>query len=753
MNDDFLHEFRESPRPEFTEALYKQLTEEADDAMLPPKVLMLSPNGQVTSRPRPHAKNRSLPLIAAVFALLILGSLILYTANSGGPHLIHLTQIDTEIVLDDLPQITRENANRLAEIKQIGNGAVYQIAWSPDGKTLAAAGTLGVWLYDTSAWDAPPLLLAMSPDIGLERAVTFSPDGTLLAASDGVDIRVWRTDTWEPALTLQGHTSTVIALAFSPDSTILASGGGDYGVENGDYAVRLWDVQSGTDKTQITLSDGVVRSLAFSPDGNLLAGTCWCDGYTEWVVNIRTGQENSYLAHNSNTNHYPGMVFSPDGILLAEATQQGVNLWDVTDGQPVTEAKRTGSNPLSIQSMAFSPDGKLLAFGGRDNGINLWDTETQAFLPRSSQQSTLINVESLTFNPDGTQIATLTNNNFIQIWDTYSGDELAAIQGWNGAVRALLSADGETIIGYPIQGGLISVFNSDDGTLRLRIDTGLNDIFYRGIAISPDNTTLAYGGWNAEVLNASPILTGAEISLTNLLTGETRSLGEESKQNYIIAVSPDGTHLASTSSNDFQIVHIWDLTDPEIPATGIYINAEFNPPDIYLPNTVKYTPDGQYLVIETTNNYIAVVHPETGETQWVFVPPGVIDPNNNRFYTVLSTISPDGSRLIAIYSGLDEDPANESMMVTWSLETGEVLSILPMDYRIFADPIFSPDGSLLVVLGTDQMRFLDAESGNTLYQTDTLGSSISSIAFDASGRFIVTGGWDGLIWIWGVLPG
>ncbi|MBZ0277400.1 MAG: WD40 repeat domain-containing protein, partial [Anaerolineae bacterium] len=405
MKDDFLHEFREAPRADFTEALYQQLLEEENNTVSSLSVPLHAINGH-HSRQHSPVKTRSLAWIAAILALMLFGSLLVYMVSSGVPHPVTLTQIQTEISLSDLPLITRENVGQLTVVRQMGSGRVTEIAWSPDGNTLAVAGTFGVWLYDTHAWDAPPLLLPLSSD-GAERHLAFSPDGTLLASTDDLLIRLWNTDTWSLVATLEGHTNSITRLAFSPDSTLLASGGGDFGVENPDYAIRLWDVQSGEVKTTITSPKGITRSLAFSPDGSLLAGTCWCDGDNEWVLNIQTGQEAGYLVHDAHTKYHPGMVFSPDGTLLAEATSQGINLWNVANGQQVAQAKRTGSSPLGLRGMTFSPDGSLLAFGGSDDGINLWDTGTQEFLPRSFEQLMLINVESLTFSPDGTQIATL----------------------------------------------------------------------------------------------------------------------------------------------------------------------------------------------------------------------------------------------------------------------------------------------------------------------------------------------------------
>src|SRR5262245_39917205 len=76
--------------------------------------------------------------------------------------------------------ITPDNAERVQQLAVLGRGTVQQLAWSPDGKALAVAGSLGVWLYDAAALDMSPRLLA--DQAGSMTSVAFSPDGKTLAS-------------------------------------------------------------------------------------------------------------------------------------------------------------------------------------------------------------------------------------------------------------------------------------------------------------------------------------------------------------------------------------------------------------------------------------------------------------------------------------------------------------------------------------------------------------------------------------------
>ena len=156
---------------------------------------------------------------------------------------------------------------------------VWSLAFSPDGQRLASASfdeTIILWdVAGGQAIDSP-----ISGHTDNIWSVAFSPDGRLLASGDaGGTIRFWDGNSGQAiGPPLADHDGTVATLAFSPDSRVLASGG-----QEGE--VRLWDVAavgespaSGQDEIvarplggPLSVHNGLVRRLAFSPDGRLLA--------------------------------------------------------------------------------------------------------------------------------------------------------------------------------------------------------------------------------------------------------------------------------------------------------------------------------------------------------------------------------------------------------------------------------------------------------------------------------------------------
>ena len=156
---------------------------------------------------------------------------------------------------------------------------VESVAFSPDGKTLASVGGLTTRLWDVGQgkeirkWTRATLGPGDTPPA--VHSVAFSPDGKMLAAGIGNFIRVWEVASRKEVATLRGHEGLVVinALAFSPDSKTLASGSGasssmDTGEEQ---CLRLWDVATGKEVCGWGGHPVCVHSLAFSPDGKILA--------------------------------------------------------------------------------------------------------------------------------------------------------------------------------------------------------------------------------------------------------------------------------------------------------------------------------------------------------------------------------------------------------------------------------------------------------------------------------------------------
>jgi len=290
---------------------------------------------------------------------------------------------------------------------QVPPRTITQIAWSPDGNTIAAAGSQGIWLYDANNPETAPRRLG---DIdGLVYSVAYHPAGAILAADEsrqGGLIHLLDTQTGDTRLTLDGGARTLWVgdLAFSPDGTILAAG-------YHDNQARLWDAATGELLAAWRGHSQEVMGVAFSPDGTLLATASYDATVGLWDI---TSQEKraTLRGHRAHVN---SVAYSPDGTLLASASREAViQLWNPQTGENVRTLE---GHTDDVEQIAFSPDGTLLASASRDQTIRLWNPATGECLDVLTGHEWW--VVAVAFSPDGQQLASASGNGELRIWDIH----------------------------------------------------------------------------------------------------------------------------------------------------------------------------------------------------------------------------------------------------------------------------------------------------------------------------------------------
>jgi WD40 repeat protein len=254
-------------------------------------------------------------------------------------------------------------------------GPVVTVAFSPDGSTLTSAS------LDQSLrrWDVPnrrALGEILRQQGGFALGMAVSLDGRFVAAvvavADGIVVLLWDT-VKRTQVSLQGDS----AVAFSPDSKVLASG-------SADGTVRLWDVESHRLLGRpLYAHQDAVQALAFSHDGKMLASGGADQTVRVWDVARREPLGEPLRGHGGPIT---SVAFSPNGKILASAgTDAPVRLWDLDGSQFFGEPLRGHAG--AVWSLAFSPDGKTLASGGGDWTVRLWNLDEDAWSSRGCERA------------------------------------------------------------------------------------------------------------------------------------------------------------------------------------------------------------------------------------------------------------------------------------------------------------------------------------------------------------------------------
>ena len=304
--------------------------------------------------------------------------------------------------LPDSPQaISADNASQLDRFVELRvNETVTGLAWSPDGQWIAMTTQNGLRLYNLLAIRQTPRTFQV-PN-GPTTGVAFNADGSLLVTghADGT-VRLWDISTGGLRGLLRGHTQPVQAVAFSPDGTRIASGGGNPNTGE----LKLWDANTQTEIATLQGHTATVVAVAFSPDGALLASASLDRTVRLW--DVATASPGTILPESGDTT--TAVTFSPDGSWLAFAGEAGiVRLWEIGPG---VQMALQGDAVVPTTALAFSPDGSLLVTAGSPalgSAGRLWNpaTNTQIGpLPMFEDTPGLTTAAGVTFNPDGSMLA------------------------------------------------------------------------------------------------------------------------------------------------------------------------------------------------------------------------------------------------------------------------------------------------------------------------------------------------------------
>jgi WD40 repeat protein len=317
---------------------------------------------------------------------------------------------------------------------------------------------------------APKILEGHSSNV---KAMVFSPDGkTLASASGDKTIRLWNGQSGAALVTLKGHLDYVQTVVFSPDGKTLASA-------SSDKTIRLWDSQSGATLKTLEGHSSTVSAIVFSPDGKTLASASW-----DKTIKLWNGQSGAALKTlKGHSSLVETVVFSPDGKTLASASSdKTIRLWDSQSGAAL---KIHEGHSGSYFTVVFSPDGKTLA-SVSGNTIRLWNGESGEALKTWNCHSS--SIFAIAFSPDSETLASASDDTTIMLWNRQLG-ALVRLKGHSSYVCAVAFSPNSKVLASGSHDKTIRLWDSQSGA-TLKILKG-HSSYVDVLVFSPDGKTLA----------------------------------------------------------------------------------------------------------------------------------------------------------------------------------------------------------------------------------------------------------------------
>lgn len=630
--------------------------------------------------------------------------------RASSPATATATRAPSATLAPSLPTSAIEPANaaRLKLLHRWGNGAPFQPAYSASGDRLALATSLGVGVYDAFTFAFSRFLPAPRP----AYLATFSPDGARLAA--GSEGAVW-----------------------------------------------VWELASGALLSAIPLPGaGRVHSLAFSPDGSLLA-LCQEEAL---VVSVAEGQ---VLYRLEGSLFDAALAFSSDGNSLVIAgnlhrmeedlhREAGVLTWQFAQGAVLSSfGMEAGLASRDVNAAAVAPGGQLVALGYRDGAVELWKSDGTQLRTLLSGMSV---VDRLAFSADGGTLAASDRSNALKVWGTSDGEERLSLavelvsglalspegaslafsdhgrvevrqvegggplHAWSfqGAIQyAQLSPDGEALLVYSDG---YALYDLADGSLRYRL---VEDPFLetnRGATFSPGGDRLAACTYTYED-DRPPVVAFWEAARG------ARERNFEGRWADWLLFTPPGDRLLLVGED----LEVMDADSGEVIqriAGGVAWVEQ-----------AAIGPDGRLVAVADSGDW------EARKSQVVVydLAAGAVRYRLEHEGNVLAVvISPDGA---AIASGVGR------RVFLWNAADGAQSGVLeaPGEAGAWTRALaYSPDGRVLAQGLERTIVLWDVAAGVPLGALSGHSEAVTALAFTPDGRWLVSASLDGTVGLWGL---
>ncbi len=500
------------------------------------------------------------------------------------------------------------------------------VAWSVGGEQLVALsndGTLNKLMVDSQIWEKipretePPTTTTRGflTQTHSAEGLSLEPDGERIAYTWGDDVYIWNQRTGKLLTVLEGHSADVRTVAWSPDGRIIATG-------SLDTTIRLWDAKSYKLLRVFRGHQRGINDLRWSSFGRLLASASSDKTVRVWDPSIGI----VWLAKGA-TSSVERISWSPNGLNLAGGTETGnLFVWKVDSGTLV-------GHKQPIEQVAWSPNGRQIASSSWDSETIMWQIPEykpiRSLGSNSSKKSSL-----LSWDPASKRIALADRDGVLRLHGNDSSQSKVSLLSNTGYVRALSWSDDSNFLASLSWKGVLSEIDVTKSEEVHAFKVRTNDILFHGFN-DRFNVSLSRQG-----------------------------------QQWLLAAAWIGVEGGVAVWNFKQEKPIWEVTFDQ----GV--------------NAVAWSPDGRFIAIRSKLYPIEILDSKTGVTLKRFEQSGLD--------SISQLVWDTGGDFLAC--------VGSAAIVIFDVKTGrKVQEISKKNYGVFMSATWSPRSDMIAVGSGDAL--------------------------------------------------